>query len=166
MIEQARLFALDAHQGQKYGTRPYSIHLETVSRLTAPYGEAAQVIAYLHDIVEDTPVTLLEVAETFNQHIADCVAIVTDEAGHDRAERKTKTNAKMAQVGTDRYEALVVKAADRLANMKACVAGKRDDLLAVYLSEYNDFKHAAFRPNLCDRLWHALDDIYDTQTKG
>ena len=159
MIEQARDFALQAHDGQRYGSRPYSVHLEMVSKLAAPYGENAQVVAYLHDVVEDTPITLDDVASKFGQHISDCVAIVTDEAGEERAERKIKTNLKMSRVDPALNDALIVKAADRLANMRACVAGKRHDLLATYLLEYNAFKQAAFRKGLCDELWHALDEI-------
>ncbi|WP_435274054.1 HD domain-containing protein [Psychrobium sp. nBUS_13] len=159
MIEQARDFALQAHDGQRYGSKPYIVHLEAVSKLAAPYGENAQIVAYLHDVVEDTTVTLEDVANKFGQHISDCVAIVTDESGVDRAERKVKTNLKMAQVEPALYDALIVKAADRFANMRACVIGKRHDLLATYLSEYNDFKQAVFRQGLCDDMWRALDEI-------
>ena len=166
MIEKAREFALQAHEGQRYGSKPYSVHLEAVSKLTAPYGENAQIIAYLHDVVEDTSVTLDDVAHRFGQHISDCVAIVTDESGSDRAERKIKTNLKMSQVEPVLYEALIVKTADRFANMRACVLGKRDDLLAIYLSEYSDFKQDAFRQGLCDELWDALDEIVDNQRQN
>ncbi|WP_150138875.1 HD domain-containing protein [Candidatus Enterovibrio escicola] len=166
MIEKARKFALQAHEGQRYGSKPYSVHLEAVSKLTVPYGENAQIIAYLHDVVEDTSVTLDDVAHRFGQHISDCVAIVTDEPGSDRAERKIKTNLKMSQVEPVLYEALIVKTADRFANMRACVLGKRDDLLAIYLSEYSDFKQGAFRQGLCDELWDALDEIVDNQRQN
>lgn len=166
MIEQARQFALQAHEGQRYGSKPYSVHLEAVSKLTAPYGENAQIIAYLHDVVEDTTVILDEIANIFGQQISDSVAIVTDESGSDRAERKMKTNLKMSQVEPALYEALIVKAADRYANMRACVLGKRDDLLATYLSEYNNFKQAAFRKGVCDELWDALDEIVDNQRQN
>lgn len=166
MIEKARKFALQAHEGQRYGSKPYSVHLEAVSKLTVPYGENAQIIAYLHDVVEDTSVTIDDVAHRFGQHISDCVAIVTDEPGSDRAERKIKTNLKMSQVEPVLYEALIVKTADRFANMRACVLGKRDDLLAIYLSEYSDFKQGAFRQGLCDELWDALDEIVDNQRQN
>ena len=166
MIEQVREFALQAHEGQRYGSKPYSVHLEAVSKLAAPYGENAQIIAYLHDVVEDTSVTLDDVTHRFGQHISDCVAIVTDEMGVDRVERKVKTNLKMSQVEPVLYEALIVKAADRFANMRACVLGKRDDLLATYLSEYDEFKQAAFRKGLCDGLWQALDEIVDNQRQN
>lgn len=163
MIEQAREFALIAHQGQMYGTKPYQIHLDAVVNIVKPYGEAAQVVAYLHDVVEDTPVTVARVGDIFGEFIATCVAIVTDEAGDNRRQRKDKTHQKMKSVSGELQLALIVKAADRLANMRASVAGKRDELIAMYVAEYLDFKVAVYRKGLCDDLWQALDDIYQSQ---
>ena len=57
MLDQARAFALAAHGDQMYGARPYSFHLDAVVRLLSPYGIEAQVIGYLHDVVEDTEVS-------------------------------------------------------------------------------------------------------------
>lgn len=159
-VEQARYFALQAHDGQTYGTRPYSVHLDAVADIAKPYGDVVQVIAYLHDVVEDTSVVIEQVAALFGEHIAACVGIVTDEAGATRAERKIKTHQKMADVESDLYDALIVKAADRLANMRASESGKREDLLAMYVQEYTEFKQAVYRENLCDDIWLALDDIY------
>ena len=67
----------------------------------------------------------------------------------------------MADVESDLYDALIVKAADRLANMRASESGKREDLLAMYVQEYTEFKQAVYRENLCDDIWLALDDIYE-----
>ena len=53
--------------------------------------------------------------------------------------------------------ALVVKAADRLANVRACIADRKRDLLDVYRDEQEAFRRAAFRPGLCDALWTELD---------
>lgn len=160
-VEQARYFAVQAHDGQMYGTRPYSVHLDAVVDIAKSYGEVVQVIAYLHDVVEDTPVVIEQISVLFGEHIAACVAIVTDEAGATRSERKVKTHQKMANVESELYDALIVKAADRLANMRASAAGKRDDLLAMYVQEYTEFKQAVYRENLCDDIWLALDDIYE-----
>jgi (p)ppGpp synthase/HD superfamily hydrolase len=58
MINKAKEFAIKHHGEQKYGDRPYSFHLDQVVSYLVPYGETAQVIGYLHDVVEDTDVTL------------------------------------------------------------------------------------------------------------
>ena len=55
--------------------------------------------------------------------------------------------------------ALIVKAADRLANVRACVADGNQRLLEVYRSEHPTFSRAAYRPSLCDTLWAELDSL-------
>ena len=159
LVNRAREFALAAHGDQKYGSYPYEVHLDAVAELARPYGEQAEMIAYLHDVVEDTEVDVGTIAESFGEFIAECVAILTDAPGSDRKERKQKTYARMAGVSGDLELALVVKAADRVANMRACVADGRSSLLAVYKGEHVTFRAAAFRQNLCGDLWFEMDQI-------
>lgn len=97
-LAEARSFAYSAHAGQRYGTLPYSAHLDAVAELVAPFGERAQALAYLHDVVEDTAVPMDAIRERFGPHIAECVALLTDAPGTDRKERKAKTYAKLAKV--------------------------------------------------------------------
>ena len=87
--------------------------------LLGPYGEEAQVVGYLHDVVEDAGVSVERIREGFGDLVAECVALVTDPPGLDRAGRKARTNAKLAKVEGRARLALVVKAADRLANLRA-----------------------------------------------
>jgi (p)ppGpp synthase/HD superfamily hydrolase len=119
MLEQARAFALAAHGDQMYGARPYSFHLDAVVRLLSPYGIEAQVIGYLHDVVEDTEVSEGEIRQHFGRLIAECVGLLTDAPGANRAERKARTYARLATVDGPAELALVVKVADRLANVRA-----------------------------------------------
>jgi guanosine-3',5'-bis(diphosphate) 3'-pyrophosphohydrolase len=157
--EQARAFAVAAHGEQRYGAHPYAHHLDAVAAIARPYGEAAVVAAYLHDTVEDTRATLAEVESQFGAHMAACVALLTDAPGTDRKERKAKTYAKLAQVGGSLEIALVVKVADRLANVRACVHDSNERLLQVYRGEHEVFRRAAYRPALCEPLWHELDAL-------
>ncbi|RQP25373.1 HD domain-containing protein [Piscinibacter terrae] len=159
MKEKARSLAVRAHGDQKYGEHPYVVHLDDVAALAQPYGEVAVAVAYLHDVVEDTTVGLAEVEDQFGKAVAACVALLTDEPGANRKERKTKTCAKLAQVRADNEVALVVKAADRLANVRACVTDGKKGLLSVYQGEHAAFRLAAFRPGLCDALWIELDSL-------
>lgn len=156
---EARAFAVAAHGAQLYGTRPYSVHLDAVAELAAPYGERAQVVAYLHDVVEDTSVSLDVILEKFGAHTAECVALLTDEPGPDRKARKAKTYAKLAEVSGPAELALVVKAADRLANVRACVADGKRSLWETYRDEHSVFRPSAYRAGLCDSLWEQLDAL-------
>jgi (p)ppGpp synthase/HD superfamily hydrolase len=133
-----------------------------VAELLAPYGETAQVIGYLHDVAEDTNVPLDALRLEFGDLVADCVAVVTDSAGANRIERKQRTNAKLAKIAGETELALIVKAADRLANLQMSARGGRGSKLAMYREEHADFCLAAYRPGLCDDLWRAMDEIVGT----
>lgn len=157
MKQQARSFAIAAHAEQRYGDHPYAVHLDAVAELAAPYGEEAVVVAYLHDTAEDTTATIAEIESKFGPKIAACVALLTDEPGANRKERKAKTYAKLAGVQGPNELALIVKAADRLANVRACVNDRKQSLWQLYRSEQATFKSSAYRNGLCDPLWTELE---------
>lgn len=160
MQPDPRSFAIAAHGDQQYGERPYVFHLDAVAGIAAAYGEDAVTLAYLHDVVEDTAVTVEEVERLFGARVAACVGLLTDQPGADRKERKQKTYARLAQVGSGATElALVVKAADRLANVRACVQDSNRRLWDVYRAEHEAFRAAAYRHGLCDPLWRELDSL-------
>jgi (p)ppGpp synthase/HD superfamily hydrolase len=157
--ESARAYAVEMHGDQRYGTHPYVHHLDAVAALLQPYGTKAQVVGYLHDVVEDTDATVSEVQSRFGDLVARCVALLTDAPGATRKERKAKTYAALAQVTGDEELALVVKAADRLANVRACVADGHRALWDTYQGEQPAFRSAAYRAGQCDPLWAELDTL-------
>lgn len=158
MEELARKFALERHGNQKYGKLPYSAHLDEVAEISSPYGSKATVIAYLHDVVEDTETTLVEINAVFGQFISDRVSILTDESGANRKERKLKTYEKMSAVTGREELALLVKAADRLANLRAPNA-QNNNMLTLYKSEHAIFKESVYRRNLCEPIWDEIEQI-------
>ncbi|OWK36732.1 HD domain-containing protein [Fimbriiglobus ruber] len=158
-VVRAREFAVSAHGDQRYGDRPYADHLDAVAALLAPYGEQAQAIGYLHDVVEDTATSLEDVRREFGDDVAAIVGIVTDEPGANRRDRKARTNAKLSAVASGKELALVVKAADRLANLRESAAGGPASKLGMYRREHPEFQAAAHRPGLCDELWREMDRI-------
>lgn len=160
LIKKVKEFAINAHGNQKYGDQPYIVHLESVAEIVKPYGKSAQIIAWLHDVVEDTSVRKTEIEQEFGNFIAECVGVLTDEPGADRKEKKAKTYAKMAKTGQELNLALIVKAADRLSNIKACIAFKRYSKLEMYKNEHEAFKTAAYRPGLCDDLWEKMEAVF------
>jgi (p)ppGpp synthase/HD superfamily hydrolase len=159
MRKKSRNFAIKSHQNQKYGIHPYSYHLDAVAKIAEPYGDIAVVISYLHDVVEDTSVSLSTIEREFGKFVSDCVGILTDEDGKDRAECKSKTYAKMAKVTGDLELALLVKACDRLANIRACVSDKNHEKLVMYKSEFPIFRESVFRERICDDIWAELEGI-------
>ena len=163
VVFAARRFAKLHHDSQLYGKRPYSYHLEQVVTLVGKYGFRAMVIGYLHDVVEDTPVEVVEIEDHFGPLVANCVALLTDEPGETRKIKKGRTYAKLAKVpqGAPEELALTVKACDRLANVRCCVKDlpRSQNKLEVYRSEQELFRASAYRPGLCDEVWQELEEL-------
>ena len=79
-VAAARALATKAHEGQtdKAGL-PYITHPERVaSRLTTP---EAQVVGWLHDTVEDTPITLRDIGAAFGPETAAAVDAISRRNG-------------------------------------------------------------------------------------
>ena len=160
VVRKAKNFAVKAHGEQKYGEYFYIVHLHAVADILKPYGDIAMAIGYLHDVIEDTPVSKAEIESEFGSFIAECVGILSDEPGHNRKERKAKTYSKMEKVALEFNLALVVKAADRLANIKSCQEHQCLSLFEMYRRERDAFKTAVYRPGLCDELWYKIEAVF------
>jgi (p)ppGpp synthase/HD superfamily hydrolase len=82
LVDQAIGFAAKAHDGQrrKSGSVPYIAHPVGVAMLLQRMGCDETIVAagLLHDIVEDTTVTLKEVHQRFGGDVADIVAVCTE----------------------------------------------------------------------------------------
>lgn len=153
MLEKARHFAYTVHSGQTYGDEPYTVHLEEVVSILSPYGLVAQILGYLHDTVEDTEATLEHIEDEFGAFYRECIHYLTDCEGVNRVERKAKTNAKLAAVSSEHSVTLIVKAADRLANVR------RRGKLKMYRREHAEFRKAVYREGLCDEIFAEIDEI-------
>ena len=73
MVEKAEAFAKKAHEGQvdKSG-KPYFGHPKAVAAMVE--GEVEKTVAYLHDVVEDTGVTIDQIRSLFGDEVADAIA--------------------------------------------------------------------------------------------
>lgn len=140
IVEKAKKFATAAHasinQVRKYTNDPYIVHPAEVARivLSVPHSEAMLAAAWLHDVVEDTPVTIEEIRAEFGEEVAELVAWLTDvstPADGNRAARKAKDREHTAAAPA---EAQTVKLADLLSNSRSIL---EHDLNfgAVYLKE-------------------------------
>ena len=141
----AREMAIRAHGTQLYGNEPYSVHLDEVAALCEPFGETAVMVAYLHDCLEDTQLSAAEIRSAFGELVERCCVLLTDAPGANRKARKAATYEILSRVSAESPEALalVVKAADRLANVRRCSAGN-PGLAAMYRKE-----HPASWPPYC-----------------
>jgi len=75
VFQKALDFATQAHAGQLYNREPYIKHCKrvaaSVARLSA--NPDLPVAALLHDVVEDTPITLDDLRREFGSAIAEIV---------------------------------------------------------------------------------------------
>lgn len=125
LTERAYLFAVMAHHGQtrKVSNEPYVNHPRRVAEAVAEAGGTDEMIAaaYLHDVLEDTKATYLELITWFGEHVNELVVEVTDVYTPEaypylnRAQRKI---AEAARLGRISLEARVIKRADIADNLR------------------------------------------------
>ena len=158
LVARAQRLALAAHGQQRYGADPYRVHLEHVEEVLMRFAhdDVMRAAAWLHDTVEDTGLTVDEVAGEVGPEVAAIVAAVTDEPGANRAARKAATLVKLAAASRS---ARAVKLADRIANVEASIAHGRGDLFAMYAGEHAAFRAALFSPGELDPQWSHLDTL-------
>ncbi|MBV1914773.1 MAG: HD domain-containing protein [Pseudomonadales bacterium] len=140
LIQQAMEYAIQAHtridQRRKYTNQPYDIHLRQVAGLVAEVTDDPQMIAaaWLHDTVEDTPATLLDIEELFGADVAQLVSDLTDvsrPSDGNRALRKAIDRSHIAQASP---RAKTIKLADLIDNCQD-ICSHDERFGQVYLAE-------------------------------
>ncbi len=129
-MEKAIALAAQAHEGQYRRNQnivpsiPYSSHCYNVGFMLfrMGYGEDIVIAGILHDIVEDTSITLDFIEEQFGKGVAAIVEMVTDEPDLAFKERKTQ-QFEMIRNAPEGVKA--IKAADSLHNMYSRVFALR-----------------------------------------
>jgi (p)ppGpp synthase/HD superfamily hydrolase len=171
MVLDPKKFAAWAHAGQMYGPHPYTQHLDEVADIASVLADnmvsadVLEAVGYLHDVIEETPVTRLFLDEMFGGVKAKAVALLTDPDLPTRREKKAELHRRLKHLDENDVAsraALLVKLADRLANVKACVRNGNSDKLRMYAREHEAFRDAVHREGLCSSevysaLWWELD---------
>ncbi len=117
-------FAAKAHEGQTRSSgQPYIIHPLAVAYILLELGMDTDTIcsAMLHDVVEDTPVTLEEVKKLFGQDVAmlvDGVTKLNKVPIFNREEQQADNVRKMLLAMSQDIRVIIIKLADRLHNMR------------------------------------------------
>lgn len=82
LVGLARRIATRAHSGHlDKGGQAYIGHPARVAASVAAHGEAATIVAWLHDTVEDTSVTLAGLRNHFSDVVVDAVDAITRRQG-------------------------------------------------------------------------------------
>ncbi len=140
LTNRAELFATAAHgatgQKRKYTHEPYVVHLREVAGLVASHGgdEAMIAAAWLHDVVEDTEITLDDVESHFGDDVAALVFAVTDVSRPEDGNRATRKELDRLHVAKGPPRAKTIKLADIISNIST-IAAFDPGFAAVYLPE-------------------------------
>ena len=121
LVREAREVAQQAHAGQVRsgsGGRPYIEHPVAVAECLAEQGFSEEVLAagLLHDVVEDSELTVDQIRERFGERVAELVDVLTDDASIESYELRKREHRERVREADD--EALAIFAADKLANVR------------------------------------------------
>ena len=123
IIEKARVFATAAHaaaaQLRKYTNEPYIVHpAEVASIIDNLEGASAEMVAaaWLHDVVEDTGVTIEIIRAEFGEKVAELVGWLTDASRPEQGNRATRKAIDRAHTAMASAEAQTIKLADLISN--------------------------------------------------
>ena len=124
LVERAFDFSESAHRGQfRKSGEPYITHPLAVASILSQWRLDAQGLAaaLLHDVMEDTTVTKVEIETTFGKPVADMVDGVSklDQIAFDtREEAQAESFRKMLLAMARDVRVILIKLADRLHNMR------------------------------------------------
>ncbi len=122
-IDAAAEFAKTAHesidQRRKYTNEPYIVHPEEVANIVASVTEDENMIcaAWLHDVVEDTSVTLEDIRENFGDDVAHLVDGLTNVSQLTDGNRKTRIAIDRQHTSQTDSRTKTIKLADLIANL-------------------------------------------------
>lgn len=172
LINKAKDYAFKKHNQpsdcQRYGSAPYSVHLEDVVSVINKYKylldddvhEDVVISGYLHDSVEDTDTTPDMLKRMFNERVAGIVLRVSNERGWDKKEILFKTLPKIWSCPYAKF----VKMCDRIANGTNSKNGDSDKskrMYKRYSEEYPIFRYALKIESEYDEIWKELDGIFN-----
>lgn len=172
LIEKAKKFCSDKHNlpapEQRYGSAPYSVHLEDVVNTAKRYlyyiaedkQDTVIIACFCHDLEEDTELDSVDITKIFNAEVADIVFRVTNERGRTRKEKNFKTYPKI----WSHELAIYVKLSDRISNGRNSKNGdseKSKKMYKIYKEEYPVFRYALNVGGLYKDMWAEADEIFD-----
>lgn len=142
LVSAAAEFAAHRHTGMARkgrGNEPYINHLAEVANLLAiaTDGTDAELVAagWLHDTIEDTRTTRVELEEDFGARVAALVAEVTDDMSLPKSERRQR---QIEDAPHKSPGAKLIKIADKISNILARIhpnpnSEKREEELSDYI---------------------------------
>ncbi|HJP34171.1 MAG: bifunctional (p)ppGpp synthetase/guanosine-3',5'-bis(diphosphate) 3'-pyrophosphohydrolase [Candidatus Latescibacteria bacterium] len=163
LIVRAYHFALTAHAGQiRKSGEPFLQHSVEVSRILAQLRLDSTTIAagLLHDVLEDTSITLERISDAFGGKIAALVDGVTkiERFQYESSEaRQAETYRKMLLSMVEDIRVILVKFADRLHNMRTLDALGADQQQRISHETIEVYAPLAHRLGVARIRWELED---------
>ncbi|AEW85141.1 RelA/SpoT family protein [Flavobacterium columnare] len=161
LIRKAFDFAVDAHQDQRRKSgEAYIFHPIAVAKIVAGeigLGATGIAAALLHDVVEDTDISVEEIEKAFNPKVAQLVAGLTkiSQVKKDmNISMQAENFRKMLLTLNDDVRVIIIKLADRLHNMQTMES----------MAEHKQLKIASETLYIYAPLAHRLG-LYNIKTK-
>ena len=135
---KARNLALEKHKNQKYGIYPYEVHLTNVVNVLLHFGisfkdDVLIMSAWLHDILEDSNISKSLLSISFGEEVKKIVELVSN--CNDTAKTKNENKRTTFERIAINQKAIVVKLADRIANVEFSLLHGNLDMLKKYEKE-------------------------------
>ena len=172
LVRKAYEYSLKIHAGQARASgEPYLVHPLSVALVLAEMKMDPVAIAagLLHDSVEDTSVTIVDIRKEFGEQVAHIVEGVTKISQIDfasREEQQAENLRKMMLAMVDDIRVVLIKLADRLHNMRTLEhldAGRQQKIAKETLEIYAPIAHrlgmGKIRGELEDLGFRHLDPI-------
>jgi len=124
LLQKAYVFAARAHKGQvRRSGEPYMSHPLEVANMLADMqlGAVALTAALLHDVLEDTDVTAMDIVQEFGKdsaHLVEGVTKISLVQESSPESRHAETIRKIILAMTDDLRVIFIKLADRIHNLK------------------------------------------------
>src|SRR6185436_14359672 len=125
LLARAYRFSEEAHRGQtRLSGEPFVTHCVEVAKILAELQLDSVTVAcgLIHDVVEDTPITVQDVEREFGKEVAAIVDGLTKIAklptGGTKEERQVESYRKLLLSIAKDARVIIVKLADRLHNMR------------------------------------------------
>jgi len=150
-IREAYEIALKAHANQRRKSGdPYILHPIAVARICAEeigLGPTGIICALLHDVVEDTEITLAQIESKFGVRVAKIVDGLTKlDAAYNAESHQAENFKKVLSTLIDDVRVVLIKMADRLHNMRTLG----------FMERHKQFKIAAETSYIYAPLAHRL----------
>lgn len=140
LIKKAAKFAAKAHgdigHRRKYTNEPYIVHPAQVAMMVSKFTDDVAMIAaaWLHDTVEDTPVTIDDIRREFGDDVGDLVSDLSDVAKPEDGNRAARNEINRQHTAGASPRAKTIKLADLIDNTKSIVEHDHNFAI-VYLKE-------------------------------